>query len=172
VAPAQDCDQRYGGNLFGLKVRSAVDWTHYCSAAAVSFARGMNDTPKIVAPLLAVQALDIRIGVLVVGVGIAIGGLLNAHKVARTMSQRISRMSDGQALTANLVTAFLVICASRYGLPVSTTHVAVGSITGVGIVNRTADRRVISGILAAWLMTLPTGAVISMVVLLFIRSLG
>ena len=48
-------------------------------------------------------------------------------------------MNDGQALCANLVTAFMVFFASRFGLPVSTTHVSVGAITGVGIVNGTAN---------------------------------
>jgi len=70
-------------------------------------------------------------------------------------------MSDGQALTANLVTAFMVIFASRFGLPVSTTHVSVGSITGVGIVNGSVDKAVISSILLAWLLTLPIAAAIS-----------
>ena len=70
-------------------------------------------------------------------------------------------MNDGQAFTANLVTALLVILASRFGLPVSTTHVAVGAITGVGIVNRSAARRVLSSIVLAWVLTLPIAALAS-----------
>jgi PiT family inorganic phosphate transporter len=58
-------------------------------------------------------------------------------------------------------TAFMVIFASRLGMPVSTTHVSVGAITGIGIVNGSADRTVIGSILMSWLLTLPIAAVIS-----------
>jgi len=86
------------------------------------------------------------------------------------MSKKISKMNDGQALTANLVTAFLVIFASRFGMPVSTTHVSVGSITGIGIVNGSADRSVVSSILLSWVLTLPIAAIISAAVYLVSRS--
>ena len=75
------------------------------------------------------------------------------------MSKKISKMNDGQALTANLVTSMLVIGASRLGMPVSTTHVSVGAITGIGLVNGSADRSVLSAIHLSWLMTLPVAAV-------------
>jgi inorganic phosphate transporter, PiT family len=158
VGSSRDCVEKYHGQLFGVYVQMLIDLLHYLSAAAVSFARGLNDTPKIVALLLVVQAFDIRLGAVAVGVAMAIGGLLNAHKIARTISKRISQMNDGQALTANLVTAFLVIFASRLGVPVSTTHVSVGAITGIGLVNGSADKSVISTILASWLLTVPIAA--------------
>jgi inorganic phosphate transporter, PiT family len=74
------------------------------------------------------------------------------------MSKKISQMNDGQALTANLVTSLLVIGASRFGMPVSTTHVSVGAITGIGLVNGSADRSVLSAILMSWVLTLPVAA--------------
>jgi PiT family inorganic phosphate transporter len=70
-------------------------------------------------------------------------------------------MNDGQALTANLVTGLLVILASRYGLPVSTTHVSVGAIGGIGLANGSAARGVIGGILASWVLTLPIAAALA-----------
>ena len=91
----------------------------------------------------------------------ALGGLINSRKVAETMSKKISKMNDGQALTANLVTAFMVIFASRLGVPVSTTHVSVGAISGIGIINGTADKGVIGGILLSWLLTLPIAAALA-----------
>jgi PiT family inorganic phosphate transporter len=81
-------------------------------------------------------------------------------------------MNDGQALTANLVTAFLVIFASRLGLPVSTTHVSVGAITGVGIVNGSADKGVIGSILLSWVLTLPIGAVTAATVCWILGAVG
>ncbi len=161
IGTTKDCVQKYTGGFFGLSAQSLVDGVHYLSAVAVSFARGLNDTPKIVGLLLVAQALDIRFGMLAIAVAMAIGGLLNARKVAETMAKKISKMNDGQALTANLVTAFMVLFASKLGVPVSTTHVSVGAISGIGIINGTADRSVIGGILLSWVLTLPIAAAIA-----------
>jgi PiT family inorganic phosphate transporter len=158
ISHASQCVEKYGSRIMGIRFQQVIDALHFTSAAAVSFARGMNDTPKILALLLAAQALGVTEGVLAVAAAMAVGGILNARKVAQTMSRRISRMNDGQALTANLVTAFLVIVASRLGAPVSTTHVSVGAIAGVGIINGTANRSMITGILASWVATLPMAA--------------
>ena len=161
IGTAPACMDKYNGSVWGITAQKLIDNVHYLSAAVVSFARGLNDGPKIIALLLVMKAVNLQVSMLAVAVAMAIGGWLNAHKVAVTMSKRISRMNDGQALTANLVTAFLVIFASRLGMPVSTTHVSVGSITGIGIVNGSVDKAVISSILMSWLLTLPIAAVIS-----------
>lgn len=155
---------KYSGGIFGPAAQKVVDSLHYLSAAAVSFARGLNDTPKIAGLVLALKAVDIKLSMVSIASAMAIGGLLNARKVAETMSHKISRMNDGQALTANLVTAMLVTAASKFGLPVSTTHVSVGAISGIGLVNGTADRSVISSILLSWLLTLPIAALLAALV--------
>lgn len=158
VGTTNDCVEKYEGKLIGISAQSLVNGIHTLSAGAVSFARGLNDTPKIVALLLVVRALNIQLGVLAIAAAMAAGGLLNARKIAITMSKKISRMNDGQALAANVVTAFLVVVASRLGLPVSTTHVSVGAIGAIGLANGSADKGVIGGILASWLLTLPIAA--------------
>jgi PiT family inorganic phosphate transporter len=91
----------------------------------------------------------------------ALGGLLNARRVAETMSRKITRMNPGQGFTANLVTSLLVILASRFGFPVSTTHVSVGALFGIGTVNGTARKGVVFTILLAWITTLPLGALLA-----------
>ena len=170
VGTTRDCVQKYNGNVFGLTAQNLVDGAHYLSGAAVSFARGLNDTPKIVALLLVVQAFNIHVSMLAIALAMALGGLINARKVAETMSKKISGMNDGQALTANLVTAFMVIGASRLGVPVSTTHVSVGAISGIGIVNGSADRKVIGSILLSWILTLPVAAAIAGAVFLMLQT--
>jgi inorganic phosphate transporter, PiT family len=159
VGTTADCVQKYNGEFAGFSAQSVVNGLHYLSGAAVSFARGLNDTPKIVGLLLVVKALNVQVSMLAIALTMALGGLINSRKVAETMSKKISKMNDGQALTANLVTSFMVIFASRLGVPVSTTHVSVGAISGVGIINGTADRSVIGHILLSWLLTLPIAAI-------------
>ena len=96
-----------------------------------------------------------------VSMGIMIGGLLAAQRVAETMSHKITTMNDGQGFSANLVTAGLVLLASGFGLPVSTTHVSVGSLFGIGVVTGAGHWRSVLGILAAWLITLPVSGAIA-----------
>ena len=116
-----DCVERYQGRMLGVDAARTLDLLHYFSAGAVGFARGLNDTPKIVALLLAAQALSPNVGLVLVAVIMAVGGIINSRSVAETMSQKITAMNAGQGFTANLVTSFLVAVASRFGLPVSTT---------------------------------------------------
>src|SRR5688572_218404 len=85
----------------------------------------------------------------------AAGGLLSARRIAETMSNKITAMNAGQGFTANLVTALMVIGASRLGVPVSTTHVSCGALFGIGAVNRQARWKMIVQILLAWVTTLP-----------------
>ncbi len=151
----------YNGRILGIDVQRILDFFHFLSAGAVSFARGLNDTPKIVAISIAAGALGLRWNVFWVALAMAIGGLVSARKVAETMSHRITKMNHGQGFTANLITAVLVIFASRLGLPVSTTHVSCGSLFGIGLVNGKAQWKMIGGIVSAWVLTLPIAAGIS-----------
>lgn len=163
VDQASACVERYDGQLLAVEAGPVIDVLHYVSAGAVGFARGLNDTPKIVALLIAAQTVAPIVGLALVAVVMAVGGLLNARRVAETMSRRITRMNPGQGFTANFVTALLVIAASRFGLPVSTTHVSVGSLFGIGLVNRTANVSTILAILLAWVTTLPLAALVGAV---------
>lgn len=158
---SEKCVQRYQGKLLGINTQQIVDFCHFISAGTVSFARGLNDTPKIVSLILIIQAISIQGGMLAVALGMAAGGLLNARRVAETMSNKISEMNHGQGFSSNLVTGLLVIAASKYGLPVSTTHVSVGTIFGVGIISQKANAKMFYQILLSWLLTLPIAAIFS-----------
>ena len=154
-----ECDLRYEGRLLRIDAATVLDKLHWLSGGIVSFARGLNDTPKIAALLLITPALGHFGSTSVVAVAIAIGGLISARKVAETMSQKITPMNHIQGFTANLISGIIVIGASRLGLPVSTTHVSCGSLFGIGTLTGEARLRMIGKILLAWLTTLPLGAV-------------
>ncbi len=152
------CANRYSGKVLGINVQSIVDKLHFFSAGAVCFARGLNDTPKIAALLLLAPWPGIQWVIFSVAIIMAMGGLLNARRVAETMSHKITRISHGQGLSANISTALLVIYASQLGMPVSTTHVSVGSLFGIGVSNGNAHKGMIGSILFSWLLTLPCAA--------------
>jgi inorganic phosphate transporter, PiT family len=151
--------RRYSGAVVGVNAQQTLDAFHYLSAGAVGFARGLNDAPKIVALLVAAKALDLRFGLALVSIAMAVGGVLGARRIAETMSKKITAMNAGQGFTANLVTSILVIGASRLGVPVSTTHVSCGALFGIGAVNGKARWKMIAQILAAWVTTLPVALV-------------
>jgi inorganic phosphate transporter, PiT family len=160
VDTVESCTQRYKGAFWGVKNQALINILHYISAGIVSFARGLNDTPKIVALLLIGDSVSAQGGMLAIALGMAVGGLLNAQKVAETMSQKITTLNPGQGFSANLATGVLVIAASRLGWPVSTTHVSVSSIFGTGLLAKTARGKVFINILLSWVLTLPLAAVL------------
>jgi PiT family inorganic phosphate transporter len=155
VASQASCQVRYRGSVLGVNVRPILNAAHYFSAAAVCFARGLNDTPKIAALLLVGGLVGSHAAIAGVALAMALGGILSASRVARTMAHRVTEMNPGQGFTANLITAFLVIGASRFGMPVSTTHVSCGSLFGIGSITRQAHWKTIGNILMAWLITAP-----------------
>ena len=106
---------------------------HYLSSGAASFARGLNDTPKIVALLMVAPSVNVVWGSVGVAVMIAVGALVDAKNVAETLAKKVTDMNASQGFAASLVTAALVTTASFHSLPVSTTHVSVGSLTGTGV---------------------------------------
>ncbi len=153
--------ETYLGSILSTDAQKILDILHFISAGIVSFARGLNDTPKIVGLLLIINSLDIKWGMIAIAIVMAVGGLVNAKKVGITMSKKITPMNAGQGFTANMITGLLVTTASVHGLPVSTTHVSVGSIFGIGTATKKADPKVISKILLSWVLTLPVAAILS-----------
>jgi inorganic phosphate transporter, PiT family len=149
--------------------RSVLNKLHYASAASICFARGLNDTPKLVALLLAAKTVGLTASFWTVALAMAIGGWLNARKVATTMSKKLVPLTESQGFTANIVTALLVIFASKLGLPVSTTHVSVGSISGVGFATGNVETRELTKIVLSWVITLPCAATIAAVAILVAR---
>jgi PiT family inorganic phosphate transporter len=142
----------------------ALDRLHFLSAGAVGFARGLNDAPKIAAALLVTGGLSSLSGAAVVTVAMTAGGLLCVRRVAETMARKVTPMTPSQGLIANLSTAALVATASVHGLPVSTTHVSVGSIVGVGASSGRANWPAVRAIAMSWIVTLPVATLFAALV--------
>jgi PiT family inorganic phosphate transporter len=160
----EKCAEQYQGKFLRINAQSGLDTLHFLSAGVVSFARGLNDTPKIAGMLLVLSTFNISYGMIMIACMMAIGGIVYARKVGETMSTKITPMNHGQGFSANLVTGSLVTTASLYGLPVSTTHVSVGSIFGIGLVNRNANTKTIFKIFLSWILTLPVAAICSAII--------
>jgi PiT family inorganic phosphate transporter len=147
--------------ILGITARRLLDFSHALSAGAVGFARGLNDTPKIVALLTTASFAGGSVIVAVVASAMLAGGIAGARRVAQTMSTGITTMNEGQGFAANLVTSSLVLAASAASLPVSTTHVSVGALFGIGAATGELRRRAIGSIVLAWLVTAPLAATLA-----------
>lgn len=152
-------------------LRRLLQALHWLSAGATSFARGLNDVPKMAALLIlaaAAGALPMpgdpwRAAVVLVTLAMGIGCLWGGWRVTCVLAHRVTRMDPAQAVTANVGTAALVLAASPLGLPVSTTHVATGSLMGIRIADRAVptEADALKGILLAWIVTLPASAALA-----------
>ncbi len=158
------CESRYSGKMVGVDAGKTLDTAHYLSSGIVSFARGLNDTPKMAALLLLVPLFTPITGLATIGIVIALGALISARRVAMTMGKKITVMNHGQGFSCNVITGIIVILFSRFGLPVSTTHVSCGSLFGLGTITGQGNNRVIGTILLAWVATLPTAACVAAIV--------
>jgi PiT family inorganic phosphate transporter len=158
IAEASECAAHGETRVAGLEVDDALRAGHVVSATTVGFARGLNDTPKILGLMVGASAIAPVPGALLLGGAMAAGGVLAAQRVADTLAHRITPMHNGQGLAANLATSLLVVGASRLGLPVSTTHVSTGGIFGIGAAAGSLQRRATGEILGAWIGTLPIAA--------------
>lgn len=147
-----------------------LDILHFISAGAVCFSRGLNDTPKMAALLVGIAFWSDVKGLLLVTVAMTLGGLISAKQVAETLAKKITGMNPGQGFTANLTTSILGITGSVYGLPLSTTHVSVGALLGIGIVTKQAKWKTAVPVLLAWVITLPCGAALAALAYLICRA--
>ncbi|MHB8520576.1 MAG: inorganic phosphate transporter [Limisphaerales bacterium] len=145
-----------------------VDGLHWFSAGATSFARGLNDAPKILAIGLAANlalGCTSTTGFVLIGLAMGLGSLVAGFRVTETLAQKVTAMSPAEGLIANLVTSFLVILASTLALPVSTTHVSSGAIIGLGLRRnaRAVQWRTVRDLLLAWGITLPAAGILAAV---------
>jgi PiT family inorganic phosphate transporter len=161
VAVRQDCEERYQGQLVGVDAQQAIGGAHLLSASLVGFARGLNDTPKILGLMLGLGIASPKLGALAIAAAMTLGGWLAARRVADTLAMKITPMTPAEGLAGNLATSLLVIGASRLGLPVSTTHVSTGGIFGIGAASGGLHRRMASEVVMAWVVTLPVAAVLA-----------
>ena len=154
------------------------------TAAAMAFAHGSNDVANAIGPLAAVYSIvqaggdiaaqsAIPAWILLVGGGGIVFGLATfGFKVMKTVGKGITELTPSRGFSAELAAATTVVLASSTGIPVSTTQVLVGAVLGVGIARGVAalNMRVINTIFLSWLITLPAGALMSILFFFILKG--
>jgi PiT family inorganic phosphate transporter len=169
VGTTSQCEKRYVRQVLGVSAQTVATVTHVASGSLVGFARGLNDTPKLLGLIVGASAMSPWLGTVAITAAMALGGMVAARRVADTLATKVTTMNPGQGLAGNLSTSVLVAGASQLGLPVSTTHVSTGSIFGIGAVGADLRWKMVGTVLAAWVTTLPLAAALGATVIWMLR---
>lgn len=157
-------------------------WMQVFTACAFAFSHGANDIANAIGPFVAV--LDVlktgQIGaeaavptaaLIAFGVALVSGLWFVGRKVIHTVGTGLTAMHPSSGFAAELAAATIVLLASVLGLPVSSTHILIGAVLGVGIVNHAANWRLMRPIFLAWIITLPAAAGIGAAGVLVLRAI-
>ncbi len=154
------------------------------TASGLAFAHGSNDVANAVGPLAAVvstaksgmitgkAALDTWI-LVVGGIGIVIGLATYGRKVIATVGTKITHLTPSRGFAAELGASMTIVVASSTGMPISTTHTLVGAVLGVGLAKGISaiNLTVVRGIFASWLITIPAGAILSIIFFFILKTI-
>lgn len=165
-------------NTSGLQ-ESQFAYLMVFTSCAVAFAHGSNDVANAIGPLAAIhQATNQILGnavsaetplwILFLGAaGIVIGLATLGYRVMKTIGEKIVKLTPSKGFSAQLAAALTVVLASQLDMPVSTTHTLVGAVIGIGLVEgvSTINVKSVNSIFLSWVITLPAGALLSIIFL-------
>jgi len=143
----------------------------------VALAQGANDVANAIGPLALIYFL-VKTGsvgdkvpvpvflLLFGGIGIACGIGMAGHRVMDTVGKKITTLNNTRGFSVDFAAATTVLIASKMGLPVSTTHAAVGGVLGVGLARglEAVNFRIIKKIMIYWILTVPAAAITSIII--------
>lgn len=156
-------------------------WMQVLTAAGFAFSHGANDIANAIGPFAAIMDVlrtnDVNatasippIAMLTFGVALITGLWFIGKEVIQTVGKDLAELHPSSGFTAELSAASVVMGASVLGLPVSSTHILVGAVLGIGMVNRNANWKMMKPIGLAWVITLPAAALLSVVSFLILRT--
>ncbi len=155
-------------------------WMQVFTASAFAFSHGSNDIANAIGPFAAVidvlktgQVSDeaaVPVAVMIaMGVALISGLWFIGRFVIQTVGSGLTQMHPSSGFAAELAAAGVVMGSSILGLPVSSTHILIGAVLGVGIVNKAANWNLMKPIAMAWVITLPAAAVIAAITVSVLR---
>jgi putative phosphate transport protein pitA len=158
-------------------------WGQILSASLISLSHGTNDAQKtmgvIFLALVAYGRVNPEDGIPVwvkicCALAIALGTYIGGWRVIRTLGKGLVEIESPQGMAAEMATASVILTSSHFGLALSTTHVATGSILGTGLGRKNAEVRwgVAGRMVIAWIITLPAAAIVGALTYLLGHYIG
>ncbi len=155
-------------------------WMQVFTASAFAFSHGSNDIANAIGPFVAVidvlktgqisdEAAVPPAVMIAMGIALIAGLWFIGRFVIQTVGSGLTQMHPSSGFAAELSAAAVVMAASLLGLPVSSTHILIGAVLGIGIVNKAANWNLMKPIALAWVITLPAAAGIAAVTVSILR---
>lgn len=156
-------------------------WMQVFTASAFAFSHGSNDIANAVGPFVAIldvirnNALAAEASVpapvmVTFGVALIVGLWFIGKEVIQTVGTKLAEMHPASGFSAELSAAAVVMGASSLGLPVSSTHILVGAVLGIGMVNKNTNWALMKPIGLAWVITLPASAIMASIAYVILNS--
>ncbi|WP_345986358.1 inorganic phosphate transporter [Sulfurimonas sp. HSL-1656] len=157
-------------------------WLQVFTASGFAFSHGSNDIANAIGPFAAIldvlrtgsvagQAAVPPLAMLTAGIAM-VGGLWFVGRfVIQTVGHDLTNMHPASGFAAELSASAVILLATTFGIPVSSTHILIGAVLGVGMVNRQTNWALMKPIALAWIVTLPIAALLSALVFMVLRSL-
>ena len=165
-----DADYRDAETIFAM--------LQILTACFVAFAHGSNDVANAIGPvsgiinvirdpasLIATTTISIPL-LLFGGVGIIVGLATYGYKVIETIGNKITQLTPTRGFAAEFAAASTILVASKFGMPISTTHAIVGAVLGVGLAKGLSalNFKLIKDIFLSWVITLPCAAIFTVII--------
>ncbi|PWV61011.1 inorganic phosphate transporter [Plasticicumulans acidivorans] len=157
-------------------------WMQVFTASGFAFSHGSNDIANAIGPFAAIldvlrtgevgsQAAVPGVAMLTFGIALIVGLWFIGKEVIATVGHNLTQMHPASGFSAELSAAAVVMLASLMGLPVSSTHILIGAVLGIGLVNHQTNWELMKPIALAWVITLPAAAILSAITFMGLRAL-
>ncbi|WP_110654690.1 inorganic phosphate transporter [Salinicola halimionae] len=156
-------------------------WMQVFTASGFAFSHGSNDIANAIGPFVAIldvlrtgaigdEATIPPLAMVAFGVALIVGLWFIGKEVIKTVGENLTKMHPASGFSAELSAAAVVMLASMLGLPVSSTHILIGAVLGIGMVNRQTNWALMRPIALAWVITLPAAALMAAIAFLILRN--
>ncbi|AQW81555.1 inorganic phosphate transporter [Campylobacter pinnipediorum] len=153
-------------------INRVFSWFQIFTASSFAFSHGANDIANAIGPFVAI--LDVlKTGVInkastipsvvmiTFGISLVVGLWFLGKEVISTIGSKLAEILPTTGFSAELGASMVILLATKFGIPVSSTHILIGAVLGIGIINKNANWAMVKPILLAWVITLPASAILS-----------
>lgn len=171
------------GKSLGKSTFLMFSWMQVFTASGFAFSHGSNDIANAIGPFAAIldvlrnnstgsEAAIPPSAMITFGVALIAGLWFIGKEVIKTVGESLTKMHPASGFSAELAAAAVVMVATMLGLPVSSTHILIGAVLGIGLVNRQTNWALMRPIALAWVITLPAAAALSAAAFLLLNALA
>ncbi|MCD8213611.1 MAG: inorganic phosphate transporter [Campylobacter sp.] len=163
-------------------INKIFSWFQIFTASSFAFSHGANDIANAVGPFAAI--LDVlktgsinesspipSIAMITFGIAVVIGLWFLGKEVITTIGSKLAEILPTTGFSAELAASIVILFATKLGIPVSSTHILIGAVLGIGIVNKNANWKMVKPIILAWIITLPVAAISSAVFYILLKRI-